>query len=460
MKERIGTDGIPVVEYELEDIPKLISGELPWVFGLVKTQRNSEGGESTWFRFTPEAEEAWRANKAAQEKGYWEAVNKKLEAAKRTFLHELPKSPDPAETITDRIREGNWRLNPESDPKAVHDLWLFQAVHLGKAWHSLKRGNRNYVDYHHSQLQADIEHKFIKWLEELHEFPPMSKEDFDFEKVKAEVAIQNARDLVDYFTTGSVTVQLFKQGNKYFHEQTEQHLKALSELEQQTAFRPLHRDTLTLLQSSLPETLPTNLKTLLQPKFETQGKPQGFFSLSKFAAHELKRLEQTPYWTDLAHHLPIAEDWKGYLKAVFHAKEQPEQVTNPSIPTEGRKASTGAEIEDEPLDGTRETVANILDPLQDAFITPKDFDEAVNRLCEYFDGEPKQGGQPLRVRRGNIRKLAQALGDIHRDIHHKDGIPKEYLGFAKQTFDCYENQDISNPKVNETNLYKYMTEKK
>ena len=125
-------------------------------------------------------------------------------------------------------------------------------------------------------------------------------------------------------------------------------------------------------------------------------------------------------------------------------------------PTERDEASTGAEIEDEPLDGTRESVATILDTLRDAFITQKDFDAAVNRLCEYFDGEPKQGVPPLRVKRNNWKALGKALGDIHEDIRTADVIGRDYLQFAKDTFDCFKKQDISGERLQGVTLYKYM----
>lgn len=154
-----------------------------------------------------------------------------------------------------------------------------------------------------------------------------------------------------------------------------------------------------------------------------------------------------------------AEAIHKYLQWLRDQQGQPDPIPDTLPPTQTNESSTDTGNEPE-LTATRETVVSILDPLQNAFICPKEFDEAVNYVCEYFDRDPIQGVKPLRVRKGNTRKLGQALGDIHRDIHHKVGISKEYLEFAKQTFDCFANQDISDSKINRTNLYKYMTEKR
>ena len=147
-----------------------------------------------------------------------------------------------------------------------------------------------------------------------------------------------------------------------------------------------------------------------------------------------------------------------YLKWLQGSDEQLEPVADTSTPSQVSKGSTGEEIEPE-LTETKESVVNILDPLQGAFLSKRDFDDAVNRLCRYFDGETQQTPAPLSVRKGNSKRLAKALGEMHRDLRYKDSIGRDYLKFTKETFECFEGQDISNEKLTSTNLYKYMTEK-
>lgn len=123
--------------------------------------------------------------------------------------------------------------------------------------------------------------------------------------------------------------------------------------------------------------------------------------------------------------------------------------------TAPQESKGGTEAENE-LTETRETVASILDPFNDKFIGKDAFEDAINRLCRYFDGEQQIKTTPIRVRNRCWKKLGKALGEIHRDIHNLKSIDKKYLQFAKDTFDCYAEQDISNEKLAKITLYKYM----
>jgi hypothetical protein len=106
-----------------------------------------------------------------------------------------------------------------------------------------------------------------------------------------------------------------------------------------------------------------------------------------------------------------------------------------------------------------ESVKSIMDPLTQAFLTPAEAQDAIARIKCYFEKVPSSKQTPIRVRKGNIRRLAKALGDIHRDILYKEAISHSYLIFAKSTFDCFEEHFISTNRHNSSNLYKYMTER-
>ena len=162
--------GLRVIEYGTEDVQRIIKGEKTYCIGLVPSDEN---GGKTWHCFTPEAQEIWDNDKKAQEFRYWETINKKVYWAKRMFLSDLKESPNPAETVADRIRRIKWRLNPDSDPNAVRELGLDPNNHLKFSWRRLIRGLREYKTdvYHHEQVLADTENEFLKWLIELQKNP-------------------------------------------------------------------------------------------------------------------------------------------------------------------------------------------------------------------------------------------------------------------------------------------------
>jgi hypothetical protein len=156
---------IVLYEYELEDIPKLLSGELTHFNG---TQMNGDTGKTEWFRFTPEALEAWDKSKAADELMYWAEIEKKLNAKKNSFQNTLSKSIDPAELIADSIRKHQWRLTPSKDKNAPIELGLDPNGHLKAAYSRLMQGEREYRTgyWYYNQILADVEVKFLQWLKE------------------------------------------------------------------------------------------------------------------------------------------------------------------------------------------------------------------------------------------------------------------------------------------------------
>jgi hypothetical protein len=173
MKEYIGEDGIPVVEYELEDIPKLKSGELDFCEGLTTTGQKSKGGGSTLFKLSIEAQAFCDAEKEDEKLTYWEKVDSRLEAAIKSFQEVLKRSPAPPETIANRIRQAKWTLNPDNDPNAPFELGIKPNAHLKEAWQNLTKGIIVYSihNYHNNQLKAHVENLFLQWLKTLQATP-------------------------------------------------------------------------------------------------------------------------------------------------------------------------------------------------------------------------------------------------------------------------------------------------
>jgi len=130
-----------------------------------------------------------------------------------------------------------------------------------------------------------------------------------------------------------------------------------------------------------------------------------------------------------------------------------ELQANPMAATPTPTKDTDAETE---LTDVRETVVNILDPFQDAFIGADAFNKVVNRVCAYFEGEQQTTEKPIKVRKGYWKKVGKALGDIHKDIDNLNAIDYNYLKFAKETFDCFSTKDITNTNLAGITLYKYM----
>lgn len=203
--------GLRVIEYGTEDVQRIIKGEKTYCIGLVPSDEN---GGKTWHCFTPEAQEIWDNDKKAQEFRYWETINKKVYWAKRMFLSDLKESPNPAETVADRIRRIKWRLNPDSDPNAVRELGLDPNNHLKFSWRRLIRGLREYKTdvYHHEQVLADTENEFLKWLIELQKNPKpemIGGQAFAFSADGKQIENHPLQTIVEYFNEKGAEVQLF-----------------------------------------------------------------------------------------------------------------------------------------------------------------------------------------------------------------------------------------------------------
>lgn len=384
MKEYIGKDGIPVREYELEDIPKLINGELTWVFGLTPT--DADGGR-TLYRFTPEAEKVWNEHSEAKEKTYWENIDKRLETAKRVFQSVRSKSPNEAETIADRIREGEWRLNPDSDPNAPKELLLNPASNLKQAWATLKRGQGSFDNavFHYNQIMADTEYLFLKWLkaeQQAHKPEMIAGQAFAFAdgKLIEKPALQT---IVEYFNEEGAEVQLFTKGNEL----------ALLSLGIDAL---LNKDN-TDLEADAREADPSELQALFDAKFKEARDSGKFKTPRTFAKAEANRLLRA--WAGDADRLPIVGQWQDFLKDIAEPKQQhpatqprtltkelrerfddselhwfmrvqevdsmpTEPVTKPYAPPKGNEGGTGAENGPQPQ-GIIFTNPNTLEAVHD-----------------------------------------------------------------------------------------------
>lgn len=160
--------------------------------------------------------------------------------------------------------------------------------------------------------------------------------------------------------------------------------------------------------------------------------------------------------SDSSHYTKV-EAWLQFLDWLKELQTQEQPNADTSAPSQESKDGTEAENEPE-LTGTRETVVNVLDPFSDKFIGKEAFADAIDRLCLYFDGEQQVKTTPIKVKKGQWKKVGKALGDIHGDIHNLKAIDHDYLKFAKETFDCYAHHDISNERLQDNTLYKYMKE--
>lgn len=117
-----------------------------------------------------------------------------------------------------------------------------------------------------------------------------------------------------------------------------------------------------------------------------------------------------------------------------------------------------AEEDNKPDEGNeiliRETIMDYLEPFKSKFQSEKHYQGAVGILEAYFKGEKPKIAEPYKVR-AHKTKLAPALGVLH--FQEKGNMPnKDYLELLIKLFNIFENENIDNPDVTRTNLYKYL----
>lgn len=388
---------------------------------------------------------------------YRREVDNLLRGYKDTFERQMRNAKDPQFLISEQVDWWTFVLMPDK-AENVRPEWEREYnanLHFQKLRHesgNIRVGKRvpsvvrkPDLKRQHPQHEAEARQEYLDWLMKL---PQNSKPDmiagqaFAFTADGKLIEKPTLQTIVEYFNEQGAEVQLCAN---FSNEEVVLRVQLLKDN--------------TDLEADAREADPSELQALFDAKFTKARDSNRFKTPQAFAKAEVKRLRKA--WADDADRFPIAEQWFEHLERMASetATGDPAQPERANTPPQGNEDGTGAEIEPEPLEGTREAVVNILDPLQDAFITTKDFDEAVNRVCAYFDGELKQDVKPLRIKRNNWKALGKALGDIFEDIRTPDVIDRDYLQFAKDTFDCFAKHDISGGRLQGITLYKYMKHK-
>ena len=92
-------------------------------------------------------------------------------------------------------------------------------------------------------------------------------------------------------------------------------------------------------------------------------------------------------------------------------------------------------------------------------ISQKDYSITKEIFRSYFkDIAIQKIKTPVFVRNGNKKRLAYALGEIHKSLKNTP-LSYEYLTLLANTFNIFSNEKIEKDRVNKSNLYKYCTNK-
>ncbi len=114
---------------------------------------------------------------------------------------------------------------------------------------------------------------------------------------------------------------------------------------------------------------------------------------------------------------------------------------------------------DDEFDVLRNTVKDYLEPLQDIFRDPTDYENAITSLSSFFQNKPSIPSKPIFIKNGNKTKLGKELGKLYQMEANKP-ITKEYLLHCKNLFSVFSQEELDGKKLQFTNLYKYFTTKK
>ncbi len=115
MNEGVDNEGMPFVEYELEDIPKLKSRELFWPCDTDVAECyliTSEGGGKTHYRLSAEALRAWIVDEKERHKAeFFKKAEAELEKLKKDYLQRMAISRNPQRGRLLEIAEWEHVLN-------------------------------------------------------------------------------------------------------------------------------------------------------------------------------------------------------------------------------------------------------------------------------------------------------------------------------------------------------------
>jgi hypothetical protein len=107
-------------------------------------------------------------------------------------------------------------------------------------------------------------------------------------------------------------------------------------------------------------------------------------------------------------------------------------------------------------DHIKEAIEKYLNPLKDVFRAEADYNTACKTVSNYFLLQQTTISSNIFVKPRNIKKLAKALGSIHRDTNG-GFIPIAYLEFSKNLFSCFSDQKIEKDNMTRSTFHKYFT---
>jgi hypothetical protein len=204
MKEYIGEDGIPVEEFELEDVESLLTSDLH--FGL---QQNSLGQKKRMVLPSNVRE----AVIAERDRVYWQDVKKKLHYLRKGHLDSRDLSPEPQLKTKREIDKWTFILTPEfSEPQFTCTL-NEKELNIRKAWAAIVDGHRITVKalfrpwQYVAHYEAEAYYQYLQWLKTLQANPEpvtplQGKEGSTGAKSKGELTQWQAAYLLAYQNAG------------------------------------------------------------------------------------------------------------------------------------------------------------------------------------------------------------------------------------------------------------------
>jgi hypothetical protein len=100
-------------------------------------------------------------------------------------------------------------------------------------------------------------------------------------------------------------------------------------------------------------------------------------------------------------------------------------------------------------------VRQIIEPYKEKFFnTNEDFNDSIQIISSYLEGNYKRISKPIFIKNNNIKNLASILGEIWRNTKNGN-ITFEYLSFGKDSFSILKSQKINKKDIFSSNFYKY-----
>ncbi len=94
--------------------------------------------------------------------------------------------------------------------------------------------------------------------------------------------------------------------------------------------------------------------------------------------------------------------------------------------------------------------------IKDCFIIESDYEKTMIILQNYFSNNILDSNEPIRVRKGNKRKISRCLGQIYRVFVPHSILTYDYLKIYPLLFNCFSIDEIDlNQTITSCKLYKY-----